>query len=370
MATQTNFARPTLKELRDRVMAEFDARLANADARLRNSVLNVLAVIQADIGNELYGYLDWLAAQIFPDTAKSEYLDRWGYMWGVSRKIAGFAVGNITVTGVAGSALIAGTEFKRGDGTIYRTTESVTIPAGGSVNVAVKSEKIGLNTNAVMGVKLSLLSPVAGVNTEAVVALGDLTGGAERESDQAYSQRIILRMQYRPGGGNQKDYEAWALEVYGVTRAWCYPLEMGPGTVTVRFMMDDTYADGIPQAGDIERVKAYIYDPTRRPITADVFVEAPVPHPVDITISALTPDAPEIRAAVEAELADLFAREAHPGKYEYLTNKVVPCTVYESKIWEAASIAVGAEHFTLESPVNDTTMSVGVIPILGAVTYS
>lgn len=370
MASQTSFARASLKELRERVMAEFDARLPDADARLRNSVLNVLSVVMGDLANELYGYIDWLAAQIFPDTAESEYLDRWGNMWGVSRKVAGFAVGEITATGVSGSALTAGSEFKRADGVIYRTTASVSIPPAGMVNVAVKSEKIGLNANADTGVKVTLLAPVAGINTEAIVAAKGLTGGAERESDSAYSERIILRMKYRPGGGTVHDYEAWALEVSGVTRAWCYPLDMGAGTATVRFMMDDTYPDGIPQAGDIERVKNYIYDPNRRPVTADVFVVAPVPYTIDIAISDLTPDTPEIRSAVEAELVDLFAREAHPGLYNYVENSIDPCTVYVSKIWEAVSIAVGTDHFTLVSPAGNMVMAVGTIPVLGAITYS
>lgn len=366
----TSFARPTLKELRERVIASFNAALPDTDARLRNSVLNVLAVVEADLANELHGYIDWLSAQIFPDTAESEYLDRWGVMWGVSRKVAGFAQGNITVTGAANAVLTADTEFKRGDGVVYRTTESVTIPAAGTLTVAVKSEKIGLNANADEGVRLTLLAPVSGINTDAVVAALGLTGGAERESDASYAQRVVLRMQYRPGGGTVYDYEAWALEVSGVTRAWCYPLDMGPGTVTVRFMMDDTYPDGIPQAGDIERVKNYIYDPNRRPVTADVFVVAPVPYTIDIAIGDLTPDTPEIRNAVEAELVGLFAREAHPGLYNYVENSIDPCTVYVSKIWEAISIAVGTDHFTLVSPAGNMVMAVGTIPVLGAITYS
>lgn len=365
----TNFARPTLKELRERVIATFNAYLPDTDARLRNSVLNVLAVIEADLANELYGYIDWLAAQIFPDTAEAENLDRWGAMWGVSRKVAGFATGEIAVSGMANAALVSGTEFKRGDGIVYRTVDSVTIPASGKLNVAVKSEKIGLEANADEGVKLTLLSPVSGINTEATVAVNGLTGGAERESDASYAKRIILRMQYRPGGGTVHDYVAWALAVSGVTRAWCYPMEMGPGTVTVRFMMDDTYADGIPQTGDLERVQAYIYEPTRRPITADVFVVAPVPYAVNIEIGALTPDTPEVRAAVEAELLDLFARESHPGQYSYLTNSVSPCIVRVSKIWESVSIAVGAEHFTLAEPLGDIAMVIGTIPVLGNITY-
>ena len=54
-------------------------------------------------------------------------------------------------------------------------------------------------------------------------------------------------------GGAEVDYVQWALGVPGATRAWCYPLEMGMGTVTVRFMMDNLRADedGFPRQGDV-----------------------------------------------------------------------------------------------------------------------
>ncbi len=87
----------------------------------------------------------------------------------------------------------------------------------------------------------------------------------------------------------------WALEVPGVTRAWCVRRFMGPGTVAVFFMRDDQ-ADPIPDAEQLAAVAAYI-EPLR-PVTADVYVLAPVQKPVVYTIR-LTPDTSAVRAAVE-----------------------------------------------------------------------
>lgn len=359
MATSTGFKRSTLKELRERAMAEIDAKLPDVDARLRHSVLNVVSCILADMTNELYGYLDFIARQIFPDLAESEFLEQWGGIWGINRKLASFATGNITVKGVFGSSLVSGTQFRRGNGTIYLTTESVVIPESGSILVPVKSENVGYDSNANPGVKLSLLSPVAGITSEAVIDSNGLTGGAPREEDESYRDRIIQRIQEPPRGGSRTDYEQWTLEVSGVTRAWCYPTEMGAGTVGIRFMMDETYPDGIPQAGDIQRVLNHLNDENRKPVTAEIFVNAPEPYVLDIYIEDLSPDTPETRAAIEAELKDLFAREAYPG-----------CTVYVSRLWEAISIATGTEHFDLSYPSTNIVMEPFAIPILGTVHYN
>jgi uncharacterized phage protein gp47/JayE len=359
--TKTAFARPTLKELRERAIAEINAKIPGADANLRNSVLSVIVSILAGMTTELYGYIDFLAAQVFVDTAEAEYLDGLGAVWGVHRKLAAFATGEITATSSVDAVIPVGTRYRRKDqaGTAYITTESAVLLASAPVGVRVKAEKVGSAGNTDGGQKLSLLSPIAGVTADAVITAVGLTGGADRERDELYRERIIYRIQEPPRGGSKSDYERWALEVPGVTRAWCYPLETGAGTVGVRFMMDDTYPDGIPQQADLDAVHAYITDEDRKPVTAQLAVSAPIPQAVDITISELSPNTPEARAAIESELKYLFYRTAYPGS-----------TVYVSQIWEAIAVAGGIGHFKLLSPTVDDTMPTGVIPVLGVITYA
>ena len=57
-------------------------------------------------------------------------------------------------------------------------------------------------------------------------------------------------------GGASFDYVKWALETPGMaaggaTRAWVFPQELGIGTVTVRFVMDDKPSTIIPYAADV-----------------------------------------------------------------------------------------------------------------------
>lgn len=232
-----SFKRPSLQELITQAESNFNARIPGADARLRNSVLNALGRAVAGQGHLLHTYLNWIARQAIPDTADAENLDNWGGVWGVTRAPAAKAVGNVTFTGSNGAVVPTGTELLRSDGVLYITTADVTI-SGGSATAAVEAQIGGTNGNAAIGVSLSLVSPIASVNSAATVAATAIDGGVDIETDDSYRARIIARIQAPPHGGAKSDYEQWALAVPGVTRAWVYPNELGAGSVTVRFVKD------------------------------------------------------------------------------------------------------------------------------------
>jgi uncharacterized phage protein gp47/JayE len=353
------FKIPTLKELRDAAIATINAKIQGADALLRNSVLNVLATIVASVAHSLYQYISWISRQCFPDTAESLYLNRWGYVWGITRKMASFAFGKIIITGNAGSLLPVGTVFQATNGLKYIATESVILTILETADISVKSEKTGYDYNLSAGMKVSLLSPVAGINSDALVGEGGITGGTDVEDDNSYRGRILNRIQEPPRGGCKTDYEHWALEVPGVTRAWCYPTELGAGTVTVRFMMDDSYPDGIPQEGDLERVKEYISAPERKPVAADIFVEAPIAQTINIMISDLVTNTPEIQNQIRLELKDFFVRETEPGG-----------VIYRSRIDETISATQGEVSHTLTLPDGNIFLDTGKVAVLGEVIFS
>jgi uncharacterized phage protein gp47/JayE len=137
------FKIPTLKELRDVAIATINVRIQGADALLRNSVLNVLATVVASVTHSLYQYISWISRQCFPDTAETQYLNRWGYIWGITRKMASFAFGKITITGAVGSLLPVGTVFQATNGLKYIAAESVVLTPSETADILVKSEKTG-----------------------------------------------------------------------------------------------------------------------------------------------------------------------------------------------------------------------------------
>lgn len=347
------YSRPTLPEVIARVRADVISRLAQDDV-LRRSDAEVYARVVAALTHGLYGYIDWLSRQLIYDTAEGEILDRWASIWlTVPRKPAASATGTVTLTGQVGAVVPAGAPLQALDGVQYLTTGATTF-TGTSVVANIEALVPAAAGNRVAGQTLTLVTPVAGVQPGALASA--LVGGADMETDEALRVRLISRIQTPPHGGSAADYVAWALEVPGVTRAWCYPLELGAGTVTLRFMRDNDSGSAIPDAGEIAAVLAYIN--ASKPVTAQLTVVAPVATPQNFTI-AVTPNTPAVRQAVQEELADLFRREAVPGG-----------TLLISRIRAAISAAAGESNYVMTVPAADVVLTTGLISTLGVITWA
>lgn len=348
------FERPTLAELIAQAQADTEARLPGSDARTRRSNLNVLARVLAGATHGLYGYLDFLARQVFPDTADAEHLDRWGAIWGVTRKPPAFAVGTLSFAGQAGAVIPAGSVLAIG-AVEYETDADVTF-TGATASGAVTALMPGAAGNQAAALTLAFVSPVSGVSASATVAAGGLAGGVDAESDAALRGRLLDRIRQPPQGGAAHDYAAWALEVPDITRAWVYPEELGPGTVTIRVVSDAAPGGLIPAAPKIAEVQAWI--DARRPVTANPTVVAPVAVALDLSIQLL-PSTQAIRDAVTAEIADLIRREAVPGG-----------TILLSHLREAISLAAGETDHVLVAPVANVAHATGQIAVPGVITWS
>jgi uncharacterized phage protein gp47/JayE len=338
------YDRPSLAQVVERVRTDVLSRLSTDDV-LRRADAEVYARVLGGVAHGLYGFIEWLSSQIIYDTATVEYLERWASIWGVARKPAAAATGSVTFAVQPGSVIAAGA----------LTTADATV-VGGSATAPVQASVAAAAGNRATGQSLRLVSPVDGVQPTATA--GELSGGADVETDDALRARLLERIQAPPQGGAAADYVAWALAVPGVTRAWVYPQELGLGTVTVRFVrdLDGTGAAIIPDAPEVAAVQAYIDE--RRPVTANVTVVSPTAVPLDFTITDVVPDTAAVRAAVEAELQDLLLREAVPGG-----------TLLLSHIRAAISAAAGEADYTLTVPSADVSTSTGELTTMGTITW-
>ena len=345
------FNRPTLADLIKRVRNDVLSRLSATDLLRRNDA-EVQAVSLAGAVHGLYGFLDWIAKQILPDTADEDILARHASNWGVPRKPQTEATGTYTFTVAAGAVILAGTYLQALDGVQYQTTADAVV-VGAAATAPIVAVNAGAAGNRAAGQNMTLVSPVNGVQASGVAGL--LSGGADLESISAWRARVIARIQQPPQGGASYDYVAWALQVAGVTRAWVYPQELGAGTVTVRFVRDNDTSI-IPDAGSVAAVQAYLDG--LRPVTAQLTVVAPVAVPLNFTISGLTPATAAVQAAVQAELKDLLLREAVPGG-----------TLLLSHIRAAISAATGETDYVLTSPSANVVNTVGNMSTFGAITW-
>lgn len=349
------FNRPTLQELIERTEADMISRLDLPGALLRRALAKVIARVIAGAAHLLHGHLEFISKQIFPDVSEAEFLDRQASLYGITRKSATFATGNLTFTGTDGTDIPEGTVLQRADGTQFETTDDGTISAG-TATIPCTAVLAGVDGNTDAGAQITLTAPIEGVTATVTVASGGLSGGADEEEDDDLRTRLLERLQNPPQGGSATDYEQWALSVSEVTRAWVYSNYTGAGTVGVTFVLDDNESSIIPDSGKVDEVQAYI--DARRPVTADVTVFAPIEDTLNFTIS-VTPSTTAVKAAVEAELRDLIRRKGAPSS-----------TIYLSEINEAISLAEGEIDHTVTVPSGDVTTVSGHVPTMGTITWA
>lgn len=359
------FARPSLADLIARIRGDIDGRLESDGPLLRRAMANVLAAVMAGGVHTLYGFQVWLSKQLFASTAEREALIAKAAIYGIAPLAATFAAGNVTATGVDGSAILSGAVLRLDAVTAYTVTTGQTI-ASGTATLPVAAALAGASGNIPAGTELTFESSIPGVTPAAVVAVGGITGGDDGDAGDPGTERVRNRLELRlqePGeGGADSDYIKWTLATPGVeaTRAWVFRGENGLGTVVVRFA-EDNASSIFPSGGHVAAVQAYLQ--TQRPTTAVVTAAAPTQLSVAFTIH-LSPDNADTRAAVAAELTDLLARAAEPG------DGVSRGKVLLSGIRTAIGIADGVTDYTLTAPPADVVPGVGQLPVVGTITWT
>lgn len=305
----------------------------------------------------LYQHQQWLARQIFPDTADADQLERHASLRGLSRNQATFAAGTITFSGTAGSAIPVGTEARTNGGIAFITTAGGTLSGGGTATVAAQAVASGAAGNQTAATPLTLTAAPAGVQSAA--AIGTMTGGADLESDAALLARLLFVLRNPPCGGAAHDYTTWAMDVDGVSAAYVVPSRRGLGTVDVVIMT----AGGIPGAPLVASVQAALN--TARPVTADVLVLAPTPVTVNVA-AVLTLASGYTLAAVGAQLtANLVV---------YFASLAPGQTAYLNRIRAVISDTAGVVDFNLTAPVANSAALLDAthseLAVLGTSTWS
>ncbi len=352
--------------VRDDIVAAFSGSIT-----IGNSVLRVMADAMAGLGHLTLRYVDWLARQFLPDTAETDWLARHGDIWLVNadgslgRKNATFAVGTVTLTGINGTLVASGTELSSSKQVGYETTEQITIGVT-ATSVAVRAVDAGINGNLDAGETLDLVDIIGGVDSNATVL--NLGGGIDEESDADLRARVLFRIQQPPMGGDASDYVVWATAVSGVTRAWAAPLEMGIGTMTIRFMMDDLRSSvgGFPLTSDIADVTTYI--DSKRPVAIkDRWVLSSLPEPIDFIVTELSPDTVSIRSGIEVGVRAMLRAKAAPA--HAINGVIQPAqTIYAAWVSEAISNVQGVNHFKLTMEDHEMP-SKGHLGVLGTIVY-
>lgn len=352
--------RPTLKTIISRIKGDINTELAANGTPLRRTLIGVLAVAYAGAVHGLYGFIEYFAKQLSPLTATGVFLRAWATFFGLTANAASYAIRTLDITGTGTPTIDAGTVYTDEDGNEFTTDESLTLIAGAG-SVTITASEAGTAGNLGAGASLTLVTAIAGVDSEATISADDTDNvdAVDAETDEELRIRLLERLANPPQGGANHDYVAWAKEISGVTRVWVTSNYGDLNKVGVTFVRDND-VDIIPSAGEITQVQEYL--DTKKPNIAVVVVYALTANPINAAIESLVIDddaiLADVKDAIDAEGKDMLRRLAGPG-----------VTIQRSNIIEAISLAPGEKSHSLTTPAGNHTSSATQIATWGTPTY-
>lgn len=354
--------RPSITVISDRINADIE-RHTDGNPHLRGAIEHGVAKAMTGMSHVLHGNDEFLAKQLFDDTAEDEYLLRRALPFGITQIAATESVGAITLAGNEAAIIDAGEELQAPDGQLYTTDAQATI-TGGTATIAITAADAGAEGNQDASTVLTFTTPPSGVDSEGTVDAPGLTGGADIESMDRVRERFAERKATPPRGGTTDDYIAWSKQAHvDVTRVWVFKHvdqanAQEYGSILIYFVTDDL-ASPIPTQAIRDAVYDYIHLPGVRPAGAkNVYVEILTAVPLDMTFASLTPNTATVQTAIEAETADMLKRESAPNG-----------TLLLSHIREAISISTDEDDYDLTTPNADVTSNFGEIIVPGVVTW-
>lgn len=234
--------------------------------------------------------------------------------------------------------------------------------SGGEVRV--RAVEAGVAGNIKAFTPLTLQTPITGVDDDCAVNEEDFVGGADRESDEAFRERIIDLIRNPISHFNAADIRRIAKSVSTITRVFINEATPAEGQVTV-YVMSDNEFDPIPNAAKINQVKNAIL--TIKPANtsiADVIVAAPTKITQNFVFSSLTPNTPTMRASITESLKQFFAESTEVGVD-------IQEDAYRSAIFATVDVNTGQKltSFALSSPSTNISVAAGNIVVLGTVTF-
>lgn len=344
----TNYTRPTYEEIKARVAADL--------AAVPDILRGPLSATLSRLDNGQHAHLDWVNRQCSPLTCDLDRLPDWAVLYGVDRLLATAAQGTVEVTGNVGTMILADTLLRGQNGLDYQVVSAITLGAAPNY-LNLKCTSTGLVSNMAMGQTLTLIDPIAGVDSSVTVTAAAITGGADDELVDAWRARVAdeWRTVVTRGArsGKPDDYRAWAKNAHpSVTGALVRPHVLGLGTVLVQPICN-ALVNRLPTTPVLNAISAF-YE-SIAPAGADWRVGLPNLHPVTIEIDLFPAvDTLANRTAIGAALATLVLSEQSETSVlaqAEIDAAIASVTDQYTRIQPTADIAVAAGEVLTLNPI-------------------
>jgi len=315
---------PTISEINSSISSDLRSRL-NLGIDYLKKTYEALSLVLSAQYHLVYLYLRDIQDNVFPDTASTSdqggTLERQGAIY-MNRGLFPASIGTfkVSVIGVAGSVLRENLTFKSNEdalnqGQVYILDTAYTLT--GSTNIIeVRSTGAGVEFNLNVGDNLTITEPVIGVN-KTVTVTEVLDQPKAGETIELYRQAILNAIQLEPRGGSKSDYRQWCTDAQGVRLVYPYVQDVNTGNISLfveATIIDSTDAKGTPSSAILNEVRDVIeQDPDvtkpinergRRPIQANLIVQAITLVPITITITGLNDNSQAVKDLIQANIKD------------------------------------------------------------------
>jgi uncharacterized phage protein gp47/JayE len=381
---------PTLSELYNQIVADFESELGESIPLFGKSFLRATAAVQAAKLWINYKINAFVQKNSWVDTADPESmggsLERFGRVK-LNRNPYPATAGQyiVTVTGTIGAVIPARTIFKSNDnalnaGKLFILDNQYTLVAV-SDSITLRALEIGIDSRLNIGNQLTSTTPISLVNSLAVVS-SEAVEPFSSEDIEVYRRKIIESFQLEPQGGSSSDYRLWANEVQGVAQSYPFAVSGQVGQVNLFIeatIEDSTDGQGSASAGLLDDVKDNIElpisgVPARKPVGNIVNYLSVTPLEVNIEIAGFQGLTTDIENLIEGALTEEIAKirpfvsaiDIVSKRNDTLnTNKIIttilttiPGSVFGTITLEVDSVATASKTF-----------AGGEIPFLNSVTY-
>jgi len=305
---------PSIIEIRNNILVDIKNKLYNKEgsiSMLERSVWVIVATAFAGAVRIGFEYARYQYNQIFTSTADINSLKLKGEQYGIYQKQGDATILEVKFTGSVGISVPQNTSLIYGD-FIYITEKNIFLDADGVASVEAVSTIHGEFTALSVGIELTLISPIASVDTFAIVT-NIVVKGENTENIEDLRSRISTFERAKPQGGAIPDFVNRALEVASITKAFVVRPSINNRIVTVYPLVSGN--DRIPNDAKIEEVKNHLENPSWSP-PCDIVVEKVKVIKVNIDVYAIMPNNESIKVLIENSCKDLV-RSIYPLQYPY-----------------------------------------------------
>ena len=247
---------------------------------------------------ETYDTLSEIFPELFPwSCTKEPYLSMHLQTFGLTRREAIKARGEVTITGKIGAILSAGIIVVSRLGIKYKTVESGIVGSDGTVTIAIECQEAGIIGNCGIGDIVTF--EIANTDVYSVTNKEKIENGADIESVEMAKERMHEKASMPAHSGNKNNYILWAKSISGVgkVKVWGAGEKTGINAGQVEVMVSD-YTYGVASDELITDVQNYIdsvkiinADVTVKSFNAkNIVIAAELKHSINSTVEQIKED--------------------------------------------------------------------------------